>query len=342
MDRVLDSESLAERYRASSLRPQTRELLISMLAGSEQEKDLTVPPNCRGLGRIRHFHRTTQGGAWGENPLPIEPAQKALGLAPTEAITAQVFQNAACNWRCWYCFVPFDLLAADETRAAWVTADDLVSMFAALPNRPPIIDVTGGQPDLVPEWVPWMMDSLDSHGLAEQVYLWSDDNLSSDYFWRFLSERQIKRVATWRNYGRVCCFKGFDRESFTFNTAADGALFDRQFELFARLLALGLDLYAYVTLTTPTLAGLDDAMRHFMDKLQQIHPNLPLRTVPLRIQMFSPMRGRMQPTHHAALAHQERVVEAFRKEVNSRFSTSMRRQSICDVPLTPFGESTVR
>lgn len=335
MDRALDSEALAKLYRARSLRPQTREFLVSRLAGSEQEKDLTLPPNCRGLGRIRHFRCTSQGGAWGENPLPIKPAQKALGLAPADSITAQVFQNAACDWRCWYCFVPFELLSANESRSAWVTADELVSMFAALPDRPPMIDITGGQPELVPEWLVWTMEALEEHGLTEEVYLWSDDNLSNDYFWRFLSNHQVEQVVSWKKYGRVCCFKGFDRESFTFNTTADGALFDRQFELFGRLLAVGLDLYAYVTLTTPSLKGLEDAMPRFIDKLQDIHPNLPLRMVPLRIQVYSPVRRRMQLAHHAALDHQERVVEAFRREIEARFSSTLRTQAICDVPLGP-------
>src|SRR5207237_8985410 len=101
---------------------------------------------------------------------------------PADEITAQVFQNAACDFRCWYCFVPFELLAANEARSAWVTASDLVSMFAALSDRPPVIDLTGGQPELVPEWIPSTMDKLESQGLEKDVYLWSDDNLSTDYF----------------------------------------------------------------------------------------------------------------------------------------------------------------
>src|SRR5207237_10881361 len=113
----------------------------------------------------------------------------------------------------------------------------------------------------------------------------------------------------------VCCFKGFDRSSFSFNTTADGSLFDRQFELFGRLLAIGLDLYAYVTLTTPVVDELRDAMARFVDRLQGIHPNLPLRTIPLRIQMYSPVRRRMQLAHHAALDHPERAPEILRMEV---------------------------
>src|SRR5687767_6400856 len=106
---LLDSDALAARYRAKALRMDTREILIARIEGSEQEGDLTRPPNCDGYGRVRHFCSDGASG-WVPNPLPIEPARKALGLPPTDMIQAQAFQNAACNWRCWYCYVPFNLL----------------------------------------------------------------------------------------------------------------------------------------------------------------------------------------------------------------------------------------
>lgn len=333
MKRALDSDDLAQRYRARSVRRETRELLIARLAGSEQEKDLSVPPNCEGFGRLRHFRQTSQSGAWGSNPLPIEPACRALGLERVAELEAQVFQNAACNWRCWYCYVPFNLLAADESRGEWLSAERLIAMYAELPKRPLMIDLTGGQPDLVPEWIPWTMQALDARGLTEQVYLWSDDNLSNDYFWRHLSDEEIELVTNWPNYGRVCCFKGFDDQSFAFNTNAAPALFYRQFDLFRRLLTLGIDLYAYVTLTTPDPVAIEDRMARFMDLLQAVDPNLPLRTVPLQIQLFSPVRRRLNTAKTAALQYQHRAVEAFRRQLEARFSTEMREQSITEVPL---------
>ena len=99
-----------------------------------------------------------------------------------------------------------------------------------------MIDLTGGQPDLTPEWVPWMIQEIQSRNLDDTIYLWSDDNLSTDYFWRYLSDDDIELVCNERNYGRVCCFKGFDQESFTFNTLADESLFDRQFRSISEVL----------------------------------------------------------------------------------------------------------
>ena len=333
MTNEIDTDELSERYRAKAIRLQTRELLISRLSGSDQEADFTLPPNCNGFGRIRHFRKTPSSSGWVENPLPILPACKALNLTVTDQVRAQAFQNAVCNWRCWYCYVPFNLLAGDETRSAWLSPDTLIAQFANLADRPSVIDLTGGQPDLVPEWVPWTMTALERHGLQDRVYLWSDDNLSNDYFWRFLSTADIDRVAQWRNYGRVCCFKGFDGPSFAFNTGATSDLFERQFELFRRLHHLGIDLYAYVTLTAPESSSIRDRVRSFVDRLQNIDENLPLRTVPLEISVFSPVRSRLNLVRSTSLSIQYDALEAFQLELEARFTTEARRLPITEVKL---------
>jgi len=33
-----------------------------------------------------------------------------------------------------------------------------------------MIDLSGGQPDLTPEWIPWMMECLSDKGLNKKVY----------------------------------------------------------------------------------------------------------------------------------------------------------------------------
>lgn len=38
--------------RASIYKPETRQFLLSRIAGSEQEKDMSVPSNCDGYGRM--------------------------------------------------------------------------------------------------------------------------------------------------------------------------------------------------------------------------------------------------------------------------------------------------
>ncbi len=330
--RLIDTDALSAKYRAAAIDVENRRLLITYFHGSEQERDFSEPANCNGFGRVRHFNRATSVG-WPPNPLPIDPACRALGLGTLEDLRAQAFQNAVCNWRCWYCFVDFKLLAAHKNHSAWLGPRELVDLYLAEPGPPSVVDLTGGQPDLTPEWVPWMMEEFRSRGMERRVYLWSDDNLSNDYFWRFLSDRDRELVAEYPLYGRVCCFKGYDAESFTFNTRADPALYDKQFDLMRRMLGLGIDLYAYVTVTSVSREKVRDKIRGFVDRLQMIDENLPLRTVPLEIKVFTPVRGRMGEDEAKALENQHEVIEGWQAEIEARFTTAAREQPIVDVQL---------
>lgn len=334
--KLINTDDFSARLRERSINLERKLLLVTNFNKTEQEKDLSEPPNCKGFGRVRHFRRKTSEG-WPSNSLPIDPACTALNLPRTDLLRTQAFQNAACNWRCWYCFVPFDLLSANRKYSEWLSAADLIDLYLDQPDPPRVIDLTGGQPDLVPEWVPWMMEEIKTRGLEHNIYLWSDDNLSNDYFWQFLSEKEIEFMAGYKNYGRVCCFKGFNTTSFSFNTLADPVLFDRQFDLFSRLASTGIDLYAYTTFTTPSHVGIKDDMDRFLDRLQEIDENLPLRTIPLEIREFTPVTGRMDEAKSAALKHQQTAIESWQEGLSSRFSVesiAQATQNIDQVPLT--------
>jgi uncharacterized Fe-S cluster-containing radical SAM superfamily protein len=337
MAALIDTDALSARYRAQAVDLQHKRLLVTNFRHTEQEKDFTEPPNCDGFGRIRHFRRATSD-CWPSNPLPIDPACEALGLPATDVLRAQVFQNAVCNWRCWYCFVPFNLLAADRRYSDFHSPASLMNLYLDEPDPPLVIDLTGGQPDLVPEWVPWMMTELLARGLERKVYLWSDDNLSNDYLWRYLSETDREVMATYSNYGRVCCFKGFNTESFSFNNRAEPALFDRQFELMSRLLTLGIDLYGYVTLTTPSPIGIAEDMPRFIDRLQKLAENLPLRVVPLEIQVFTPVKPRLNDPAKEALKNQRIAIEVWLRELENRYSSEQRGLNMADIPLQKHGQ----
>ena len=333
MGKKINTDEFSRKLRSEGLDLERKQILVTNFLNTEQEKDLQVPPNCGGLGRIRHFSRTTSDG-WPPNPLPIDPACKALGTVPGEQLRAQVFQNAVCNWRCWYCFVPFGLLSANRRHSQWVTAADLLDLHLKQACPPQVIDLTGGQPDLTPEWVPWMLDEIRSRSLEKRIYVWSDDNLSTDFFWRYLSDSQLRLIVDAKNYGRVCCFKGFDEESFSFNTRAEGHLFSRQFELFQRFLELGIDVYAYVTLTSPTAEHISDRVVKFMDKLQLLHPNLPLRTVPLEVEVFTTVSRRLNGANERALNNQEAAVEVWNRQIEERFSIDERSKTITEISLS--------
>lgn len=311
-------------------------ILLSLLAGSQQEPDLSEPVVCDGLGRIRHFRQKTSPG-WPENPLPIAPAARWLGY-PTvpPAMRALVFQNAACNWRCWYCYVPFNLLGGHASLSRWATAGHLVELYQNMPesDRPTVIDLSGGQPDLVPEWTIWMLDGLEEAGLTRQIYLWGDDNLSNDYLFRYLTDGQLGRLATAPNYGRACCLKGYDRDSFAFNTAAPADHFDRQLVLLRQIVATGMDVYCYATFTTPVLpASPTAAMRQLADQLQDIDEHLPLRLIPLEVSVFGPVHPRMRALHTTSIRLQEDMTTAWQAVLAERFTSQLRSTPVTNICL---------
>jgi Predicted Fe-S oxidoreductase len=213
------------------------------------------------------------------------------------------------------------------------TADELIAMFSNETDRADVLDLSGGQPDIVPEWVLWTMQALERTGLAGKVFLWSDDNLSNRYHWEYLSSAQRAYMARFPCYSRVGCFKGFDASSFAFNTRAAPELFDQQFEIFRSLLLEGYDIYAYVTLTSPPVADVRTSVARFVDRLQGVDSNLPLRTVPLRIAAFTPTKSRMEPLHEEALSFQHEAHDAWLDEVRRRFTAKERELPITDVLL---------
>jgi uncharacterized Fe-S cluster-containing radical SAM superfamily protein len=304
------------------------------IRGTEQEKDLKLAPNCLGFGRIHHFERNrtySTGKWWPKDPLPIDPACKALGLNQIDSVQAQVFQLAACNFRCWYCFVPHENLNGTGKHASWLTTDELVSLLQKENSKPAIIDLSGGHPELASEWVLWMMKSLTKAGEEKNHYLWSDDNLSVDFASHFLQISDIDFMCSYRNYGKVCCFKGFDEDSFSFNTSLSREHFANQLLLMDKYLHLKMDIYGYVTLTCSSIEQIEPRIKRFFDSLQEIHEFLPLRIIPLEIKAFNPVKPRMNESHRNAIENQYRVVEYWAKEIENRFSSEHRTLNITDV-----------
>ncbi len=310
----------------------SREFLLARISGSEQENDLSVPPNCNGYGRIRHFKRFLDTDWY--DPLPMDPMSKSLTISYEDMVKAQVFQLASCNLHCWYCFVPDSLKVGQTTSTSWFTAEQMIKMFAEeYPSGLRLLDLSGGNPELSPEWLIDTMRALEKIGLEDHVYLWSDDTLTTDYFFKYLDKYEIQYIKDYPHYGKVGCFKGFDEESFAFNANLDSRLFEKQFELFKRYLDVGLDIYGYVTFTTKNIDGIDAKINNFIKRLCNIHPLLPLRIIPLKIVMFSPVEHRMLSSHEIAMKNQILVHEEWRKQLCSIFSYEQRMLKICDIPL---------
>ena len=318
MNDINKIDAAFKKCRDSVFNEKTGEILLSKIAGSDQEADLSVPANCEGLGRIHHFRRNVDN--WVQDPLPNDPACKALGLSYTDMLEVQVFQLASCNVHCWYCFVPDNLKCGKMNHSRWLTADKMVDLYANSNTGIRVIDLSGGNPELVPEWSVNTIKALEHKNLLDKTYLWTDDTLTTDFAFEYLSKEDWKLLSNHQHFGKVGCFKGFDNYSFSFNSKLPEKMFDKQFERFARYIDLGIDIFAYATFTSDNYDGIEDKIGVFMDRLQRIHPILPLRTVPLKIFVFTPTGARLSARYVHAIENQELAINAWKKELEKRFS----------------------
>lgn len=270
----IDSDRFATNLRKTLVDLVGRRVLLARINESLEARDRYTLINLAGLGRVREFtnfsmHLSKARVADGR-PIPL-----LRGHSRASVTRSQVFQLAGCNWRCWYCYVDDELLSGRLSAGTYVSAAEMVEIYLSLSDRPSAIDLSGGQPDLVPEWTLWVLEEINRRGLRGNVLIWQDDNLSTEFLWKVLTEEQIDFMARFPGHSRVGCFKGFDELSFSYNTQAPTSLYARQFELLARLLKHGFDMYAYATFTSPQGHCTKARMSQFVDRLQSIHPLLP-------------------------------------------------------------------
>lgn len=306
--------------------------LITEVGTSPQDKE-RLNVNCDGFGRIRLFQRFKDAD-WIENPLPFNPYAKAMSINVSDILPVQVFQLAKCNMNCWWCFLPDEFKVCDMQHCKWFTVQQLVEMYLRTSDAPPkIIDLSGGNPELAPEFVLLFMRELERLGQNHKVYLWSDDVLTVDYMFRCLQLEDIAYMANYRQYGKVACFKGIDDASFCFNTCSTLSLLSTQLELAERYIRAGFDIYFYVPLTCPTMDNIQKNVTVLFDKLQRISYYLPLRIVPIKIKQFSTNQHRLSPFRMQSLENQFHVLEIWEEEKRRRFQPDEISMDIADVPL---------
>jgi uncharacterized Fe-S cluster-containing radical SAM superfamily protein len=321
--RFFDIDAYAMKLRSKSIIGNNR-FLITNYEGSNQEKDISDGSNCYGFGRIHHF-RYNKGDDWVPDPLPHRVAAWKLGLPVKDTERVQVFQIAACNCRCWYCYVDYELLSASKKRAEYKSTDDLLDLFLQEKDCPNIIDLSGGEPDIVPEWSVRMMESLIRRNLHDKYYLWLDDNLTSYFAWDYLKDSDFELMRNYKNFGRVGCFKGFSPESFHENTQTQPEILKRQIDIMSKWVNLGLDMYGYITLTTSNLVGMRNSLKEFMDAIQKnIHPSFLLRIIPLKIISFTPNKNKMTEWKQRSLVNQFEVLSVWKDELQDRYSKTER------------------
>jgi len=291
---------------------------LTKLSDTEESHDTNCHVNCKGYGRIRKYKNFSLflcNEVDGKNKKLLRGLDENLNEYET-----QVFQIAGCNVRCWYCFVDDCILAADHPSLQWVTIEQMLDMYEE-ECESNILDLSGGQPDLAPEWCYWVMCELERRGLKDKVYIWLDDNLTTiDVLETCLSEEEIKYMAAYPKHSRACCFKGYDDESFKFNVRNSKISFDSQIKAFKKLYDYGFDIYAYISLTGPSGNANFDKINKFICEIRNIDINLPLRIIPLKIMPFTVTQKRLNDTYENAFEEQIRAYSIWREVMKLYYS----------------------
>ena len=100
-----------------------------------------------------------------------------------------------------------------------------------------------------------------------------------------------------------------------------------------RYIRSGIDMYGYITLTTPSAEALPKKISRFMDSLQNIHENLPLRIIPLEIRPYSSNISRINEPQENAITNQYGAIECWNAEIQSRFSNELRNIAIQNIDI---------
>lgn len=306
--------------------------LLSQI-GLSKEEQLRLNVNCNGYGRIRTFKRKKEID-WIDNPLPQEPFAKALSIDANEEIDVQVFEIAKCNLNCWWCFLPDECRTCDPKYTKLFTIEELVDLYLRDAPETRVIDLTGGNPEIVPEWILGFMKEFEKRNLQNKIYLWSDDVLTTNIMFDKLSKAQIDYMSSYRMYGKVACLKGFDEESFRFNACVSPDVFKNQLYIAKKYIKSGFDIFFYITLTCSNLDNILQRISNFFDELQKISYYLPLRIVPIKIKVFDNNANRILVGERKdSLDNQYVVLNVWQEELEKRFSKNELSQNIADIKL---------
>ena len=113
------------------------------------------------------------------------------------------------------------------------------------------------------------------------------------------------------NYGKACCLKGFDGESFSYNTNAGPDGFERQLNVLAAYASSGIDIHVYLPLVGPPTRPARTQVDEMLERLAAIRPDLPSRVVPLYISEFGTNAGRIDAGRRRALERQWELLGHF-------------------------------
>lgn len=209
---------------------------------------------------------------------PPHSAAYRLGSDPRNYNKVFTIQLAGCDFDCNYCYVPKQLNAANPKFGRFFSAKEIIDHFVSAKEKSKepmkVVRISGGNPTILPEIIVDIYNEIENRDM--DVYVWIDSNLSTSKYLEKL-ENSLGSILKQKNIGIVGCFKGVCKEDFALLTGTEPEYYENQFETANWFLGQKSDFYVYL----PALVyenNIKEKLRIFIERLRELHENLPLRT----------------------------------------------------------------
>lgn len=193
-----------------------------------------------------------------------------------------IVQIGICNFRCWYCYVDYELLSG--RKVLYLTADAIVSQFLEQRQHAKsegkewnVLRISGGEPFLAPDLILDCLRIIKQLHLDRDICIKTETNLSplikvND---QPLAEEwaDFQELAQYRNLIVHPTLHGISQESLRLNANADPELLDVLFEALKTLIDHRIDIYPSFGSNTVPVGD----VRYFWGRLKALNKNLPLR-----------------------------------------------------------------
>jgi uncharacterized Fe-S cluster-containing radical SAM superfamily protein len=203
-------------------------------------------------------------------------------------ISAQV---ALCDFYCWHCYVPDELLRGGK-KTNYTSPKELMDRFVSVRGDitkdsygSNVLRISGGEPFLAPDLILECLEYLRDKGLDKEIFVWSETNLSPFLrkngqasmveTWLEDQGRSLKSFATFKNFALHPCLHGTTPSNFAQITLAKEEYFNQLIEALRLLFDLRIDIYP----TMGSNTGPSTQMEDLFLKFKKINSELPLRFV---------------------------------------------------------------
>lgn len=326
-----DPIKLAEKLRPRMIDLENKKVLLAILSGTEQAKDLTKGRFWEDIFRSKRYTKDP----FREEPAALAAAKLSIpektSVGSRECNAAFFGQINGCNLKCWQCYVDRRNISANPKYGKYVSAEEYLVQFLIESRKYQnsihpdlklnILRISGGDPFIVPEFIVWMIEAIEKFGLEDYIYVLVDSNLSTgNFYWKYLTRTQREKIRNHRNIGFCGCYKGFDEESFTEICGAAPEFFSEQFKMHRRLIDEGLDVYTYLYPLTYSDQKLKERIVSFIERLQkEVNEYAPLRLTTPYTKIYSPTSTRLTPERERALKLQYEAIKIWKEEMKRRF-----------------------